>query len=91
MKPYEKPYGTLEIAQHTNLPSCSVMDDCVDNTDTSVDNLQTDKPAEPEHLQTQEEMLKAHRKARRVVKPPRRYGFDPEPPRVKITSNKNIL
>jgi len=81
LKAYETPYSNLDLTPPKCDITTDILDDHIDHLDPPVQNLQNDEWKEPETLQTQEDEQKAHRKVRRQVKPPRRYGFDPEPAR----------
>ena len=55
-----------------------LLDDYPEHLDPPVDSLETIPPSEPESLQTNDDMMKAHRRLRAVIRPPQRYGFDDE-------------
>ena len=88
LKPYEMPYGKLEIQQPKHDPMDLLLDDHPDHLDPPVDKLQTPEPTAPEQLQTKDEMLDAHRRVRRSIKLPLRYRDETSPPRRPSKTNK---
>ena len=78
LKPYETPYSKVDIESTPDELGVLSLDDHPEHLDPPVDDLETVAPSAPETLQTKEAMLKAHRRLRSVIKPPKRYGFDDE-------------